>query len=52
MGVRAVLGGIAVLLVVLFGWRVLVTARRGAPSGRSFVLLVVAALLGAVALLW
>lgn len=52
MGVRVVLGGIAVLIVALSVWRVLVTARRGAPSGRWFLALLASALLGAVALLW
>ncbi len=52
MVVRAVLAGIAALVLALAGWRVLVTARRGAPSGRWFLALIAAALVGAVALLW
>ena len=52
MDARAVLAGLAVLVLALAVWRVLATARRGAPSGRWFVVLIVAALVGAVSLLW
>ena len=52
MVARAVLAGIAVLVLALAGWRVLATARSGAPSGRWFLALIVAALVGAAALLW
>jgi hypothetical protein len=52
MVARAVLAGVAALVLALAGWRVLVTARRGAPSGRWFLVLIVAALVGAVSLLW
>ena len=52
MDARAVLAGLAVLGLALAVWRVLATARRSGPSGRWFVVLIVAALVGAVSLLW
>jgi len=52
MVARAVLAGVAALVLALAGWRVLVTTRRGAPSGRWFLVLIGSALVGAVSLLW
>lgn len=51
MVARAVLAGLVLLVLVLAGGRVLATARRGAPSGRWFLVLLASALVGAASLL-
>jgi hypothetical protein len=52
MAMRAVIAGIALLLLALATWRLLVGAGRGTPSGRWFVVLVASVLVCLVTLLW
>jgi hypothetical protein len=49
---RSVLAAVALAVCAVAVWRVLATSRRGSPSGRWFVVLLVSGLVAAVGLLW